>query len=228
MERKKNKKKWYKISLFVGICVLINYAGKIFAQNLQLPLFLDSFGTVVAAYVLGPLCGAMVGMTVNIIYGILYSWTYIFYAVVSAIVAVTVGICARKGYLKNLFGTLSISFLTTILSVVLSVPFNYMYFDGYTNNKWGDGVINALERMGFNPIISHCAGEFYLDFLDKVITIVLLFLLIRFYKSRKKVQKNAVIGILLCLTLGASLFQGMGAAVSVHAKEKKRYRREQL
>ena len=80
-------------------------------------------------------------------------------------------------------------FLTTILSVVLSVPFNYMYFDGYTNNKWGDGVINALERMGFNPIISHCAGEFYLDFLDKVITIVLLFLLIRFYKSRKKCKK---------------------------------------
>lgn len=221
-----SEKKWYKISLFVGICVLINYAGKIFAQNLQLPLFLDSFGTVVAAYVLGPLCGAMVGMTVNIIYGILYSWTYIFYAVVSAIVAVTVGICARKGYLKNLFGTLSISFLTTILSVVLSVPFNYMYFDGYTNNKWGDGVINALERMGFNPIISHCAGEFYLDFLDKVITIVLLFLLIRFYKSRKKVQKNAVIGILLCLTLGASLFQGMGAAVSVHAKEKKEVQEE--
>lgn len=92
-----SEKKWYKISLFVGICVLINYAGKIFAQNLQLPLFLDSFGTVVAAYVLGPLCGAMVGMTVNIIYGILYSWTYMFYAVVSAIVAVTVGICARKG-----------------------------------------------------------------------------------------------------------------------------------
>ena len=59
-----SEKKWYKISLFVGICVLINYAGKIFAQNLQLPLFLDSFGTVVAAYVLGPLCGAMVGMTV--------------------------------------------------------------------------------------------------------------------------------------------------------------------
>ena len=52
-----SEKKWYKISLFVGICVLINYAGKIFAQNLQLPLFLDSFGTVVAAYVLGPLCG---------------------------------------------------------------------------------------------------------------------------------------------------------------------------
>lgn len=61
MERKMSEKKWYKISLFVGICVLINYAGKIFAQNLQLPLFLDSFGTVVAAYVLGPLCGAMVG-----------------------------------------------------------------------------------------------------------------------------------------------------------------------
>ena len=27
------EKKWYKISLFVGICVLINYAGKIFCTK---------------------------------------------------------------------------------------------------------------------------------------------------------------------------------------------------
>ena len=118
LESENRKRKWYEISLFVIICIIMNYAGKIIAQNLQLPLFLDSFGTVAASYVLGPLCGAMVGMTVNIIYGILYSWIYMFYAVVSAIVAVTVGVCAKKGYMKNLFGTLSISFLTTVLSVV--------------------------------------------------------------------------------------------------------------
>lgn len=56
--------KWYVISTFVLGCIVINFAGRILSDRLQLPLWLDSFGTVTAAYVLGPFCGAMVGMTV--------------------------------------------------------------------------------------------------------------------------------------------------------------------
>lgn len=36
-------------------------------------------------------------------------------------------------------------------------------------NIWGDGVIDSLISIGFNNIISYAAGEFYVDFLDKVI-----------------------------------------------------------
>ncbi len=63
-------KRWYTIMLFVAACLAVNCAGKFMALGLQLPLWLDSFGTVLAAYVLGPVCGAMVGMTGNIIYSI--------------------------------------------------------------------------------------------------------------------------------------------------------------
>ena len=62
--------KWYVISTFVLGCIVINFAGRILSDRLQLPLWLDSFGTVTAAYVLGPFCAAMVGMTVNLTYGI--------------------------------------------------------------------------------------------------------------------------------------------------------------
>lgn len=72
--------------------------------------------------------------------------------------------------------------------------------------------------MGFHSFLSHCAGEFYLDFLDKVITIVLWYLLIKYYHNRKEIRKKAVLSILLCLSVGASLVQG--AALPVLAKEK--------
>ena len=66
----------------------------------------------------------------------------------------------------------------------LSVPFNYLYCDGSTQNIWGDGVIESMEKVGFNSFFSHCMGQFYLDFLDKVITIVLVFSLIKLVQKK--------------------------------------------
>ena len=196
--------KWYVISTFVLGCIVVNFAGRILSDRLQLPLWLDSFGTVTAAYVLGPFCGAMVGMTVNLTYGILYSWTNMFYAVVSAMVGITTGICAKKGFLKNLYGVLSTSFLVAVLSVTLSVPFNYLYCDGSTQNIWGDGVIESMEKVGFNSFFSHCMGQFYLDFLDKVITIVLVCFLIKLLQKKivSKRQHTLLMMFLCILVLG--------------------------
>ena len=98
------------------------------------------------------------------------------------------GICVKKGFLKNLYGVLSTSFLIAVLSVTLSVPLNYLYCDGSTQNIWGDGVIESMEKVGFNSFFSHCMGQFYLDFLDKVITIVLVFSLIKLVQ--KKIVSN--------------------------------------
>lgn len=127
-----------------------------------------------------------------------------FYAVVSAMVGITTGICVKKGFLKNLYGVLSTSFLVAVLSVTLSVPFNYLYCDGSTQNIWGDGVIESMEQVGFNSFFSHCMGQFYLDFLDKVITIVLVFSLIKLVQKKivSKRQHTLLMMFLCILVLG--------------------------
>ena len=61
--------------------------------------------------------------------------------------------CVKKGFLKNLYGVLSTSFLVAVLSVTLSVPLNYLYCDGSTQNIWGDGVIESMEKVGFLSLI---------------------------------------------------------------------------
>lgn len=212
-------RKWYVIAMFVAGCVAVNYVGKLFALNLRLPMWLDAFGTMLAAYVSGPVCGAMVGVTVNLIYAATHSWDYVIYACVSAMVGIEVGLCAKKGYLKSLFGVLSVSFLVTVLSVLISVPLNFRFFGGYTQNIWGDGVINAMKKIGFNNLISCCMGEFYLDFLDKVITVFTLYLLIKLYYGKKdRTKKKSNIKKIMAHVLTLVLMCGM-LVQGVQAKE---------
>lgn len=197
-------RKNHEIALFIVGCILINYIGKIFSDVFTLPLWLDSIGTVFAAYVFGPVCGAVVGAAVNIIYGF-HVWTSAFYALTNIAVGVTVGICAKKGFLNNVFGMLSTAFAVALISVVISTPLNYILSEGYTGNVWGDGMIGLLQEMGWNEIFNHIAGEFYLDFLDKVVTMLLLFWAVRIVRSRKKGRKKkqkmnkALLGVLLVL-----------------------------
>ena len=145
------KGKLYIVSLFIALCILFNLAGKCAAEWFNLPLWLDSLGTVAAAYVCGPVCGVIVGVTLNIVYSIIYSWTYVCYAIVSASIAVVAGICISKDYMKTLLGALTASFYIALVSCAISVIFNYAFFNGYTSNVWGDGVIDFLLRIGFKP-----------------------------------------------------------------------------
>ena len=193
------KNKWYTISVFIIMCVLLNLAGKCVAGHFRLPLWLDSLGTVAATYVCGPICGVIVGVTLNILYSIIYSWTYACYAIVSVSIAVVAGICISKDYMKTLLGTLTSSFYIALVSCFISVIFNYMFFNGYTNNIWGDGVIESLLGIGFNDLLSHIAGQFYIDFPDKIITVLALYIYVKYDKGKNRFDKRMMTA---CIYIG--------------------------
>lgn len=207
-------KKIYKISILIISCICINYVGKVLAANLGLPLWLDSFGTVVTAYTYGPVCGAVVGATVNILYGIYNPMSYL-YAVTNIAVGITVGICAKKRGFESLFRTMSVSVLVTLVSVAISTPCNYFFYKGRTGNTWGDGVISFLGEAGFPRVLCVIMGEFYLDFVDKVVTLLLLYAVIRTvhrFRNRKKAEGVLMMAFLLVMAYAFC------SAPPVHAK----------
>ena len=201
------------ISLFIGVCILINYFGKALSDMLTLPIWLDSVGTVFSAYALGPVCGAIVGVTSNIMY-CLHSSVSLFYGLTGMGVGITVGICAQKGFLKSIFGFMSTAFLVALVSVILSVPLNFILSDGATGNIWGDGVAGLLQELGCNRQISCIVGEFYLDFVDKVVTMLILFMTVQLLGKRKDKSTNnknnsaKAVSLLLLFSLSFSLLQG--------------------
>ncbi|MBQ8884590.1 MAG: hypothetical protein IJ031_08415 [Oscillospiraceae bacterium] len=209
----KNKKS-YQVALFVIACILLNYIGKLIAVTAQLPLWLDSIGTILVAYSMGPVCGAVVGVTVNILYGFSDTLSYI-YAITNCAVGITIGLCAKKDMFKDTFNLLSTSFLTTIVCVVISSPLNIIFRNGRTGNIWGDGVIDYVKGFGWNDYVCYVVGEFYMDFLDKIVSVGIVcffFKLIHFIKGHKKksglkksVVKNSAVIFAVMIGLSATV-----------------------
>lgn len=177
------------------------------ASELELPLWLDSIGTIIVAYCCGPVCGAIVGASVNFIDGFHSAGEYV-YLLASVSIGIIVGLCAQKGMFRTLFGTLSTSFFVSLASVCISVPLNWLFLGGYTNNKWGDGVIDFLLKNDYPSIVCYITGQFYLDFLDKTLILLMLYLSIRSYnRIKKKKHPNSIAGVLLiCIFAFLSIF----------------------
>lgn len=204
------KRELIKTIVTVIFCILINYAGRKAANSYSLPLWMDAFGTVLAAYILGPWSGAIVGAAGNIIFSI-EDPNALIYAITSFSIGLSVGFLARKGYLKTFFHSMSVAGCVTMVSVAISATLNLLFFEGSTGNLWGDGVRDYLVENGFPPMIGTVIGELYLDFLDKTVALVSLYLGIRFYHSYKshtgrKQQAEAVLKMVLIglLVLGNS------------------------
>ena len=167
--------KIWQIGLFVALCIMLNYGGRLLAARFSLPLWMDSFGTVLCAYIGGPVCGAVVGVTGNLIYGMATRGGYI-YALTSLALGVIVGLAAKKERLNTIFGTMSVSAQAAVASIVISVPLNVIFSGGSTGNMWGDGVIGFMRERGMPLILCQVLGQFYVDFTDKLLTLVMLYL----------------------------------------------------
>ncbi len=205
----------FKVVLVVIGCVIVNFVGRFIAVWLQLPLWLDSFGTVFAAYVFGPISGAIVGCTENIVF---YFWNSnsAAYCITSIAIGLAAGTAARRKNFETFFGTASVVGGITIISTILSSAISILFFDFNIGNVWGNGVRDYLLERGLHEVASTAIGELYIDFLDKLVTVFAIFFLIKIYRMIRRhrlLRKHAemIIGLMLIV---AAVFSGPAASVS--------------
>ena len=177
-------KKWkaWQISLFVLFCIAANCIGRNIGRNYNLPLWLDSFGTVFAGYAGGPACGALVGATSNIMFGAVNHISHV-YALTSIALGITVGFAAEKNMFRDLLGSLTVAAIATAFCVLISTPLNLLYNAGSTGNLWGNGVSAFLSNIGLPKVQCALTGEFCVDFLDKFLTMGIFYVLLRIWKK---------------------------------------------
>ncbi len=168
----------FKIVLIVLIGIALNIAGKFFAIHYGLPVWMDAFGTAVAAYILGPVSGAAVGLSSNVIFNILSDSYLYLYGIVNVVIGIIIGVYARKGSFKTFFGTVSVSTMVTAVALILSTPLNFLYHKGMVGNPIGNGIVEFLLREGINKYVANVVGGFYIDFVDKTLTLGLLAILL--------------------------------------------------
>ena len=184
----------YKIILITFFSICVNFFGRVIADYYQLPLWLDSFGTFLMAYLFGPVCGVIVGITGNFIYAFRNPVSAI-YSITSVFIALIFGDMSRRGWMNKFYKAITLSVLVSYVCVTISTILNVIFHNGKTGNIWGDGIIELLEKWNVPFFIRAFIGQFYLDFLDKLITIVFLYASIKIYRLvkpdiKKKIKKN--------------------------------------
>lgn len=162
-------------------CVALNVLPAKLALALELPLYLDSLGTVLAAILGGYLPGIFVGYATNLILSIPDSITA-YYATISVLLAVTTTWFSHLGYFRR---PLRPKLIIVVLSLAIvggglgSVLTWLLYGGGF-----GEGISAPLAYYLYNNGIG---GKFFcqlyadmgLDVLDKAIVVTLGLVLMR-------------------------------------------------
>ncbi|HPZ44968.1 MAG TPA: ECF transporter S component [Coprothermobacter proteolyticus] len=198
-----NKKSMWSFSFSTPVLVLIpvavgiNYVGKLFAQLLKLPLWLDSIGTVIASMLSGPIVGSISGAINNIIYGLTMDPISFVYALTSVAIGLTVGIMAYKGRINNLWRAVVVGLVVALVAAVVSTPLNVIFWGGQTGNVWGDALYAYLIAHGVPVWLSSFLDELVVDLPDKVATVIIAFLifaslpkrLVQMYEGEEALEK---------------------------------------
>ena len=154
--------------LFIGIA--INLLGKALSNYIEMPFWLDTIGTIYSAALLGPLAGLIVGALSNIVF-VYFSIVNIFYVIINILVGIMVGYFYPKS-IKNTYQLVYTATILSFVTILCCTPLNILIYQGYTGNIWGDALYELLETKGANLLLRASLGEAFIDFPDKVISVI--------------------------------------------------------
>ena len=104
------------------------------------------------------------------------------YAAVSIWIALAVGIISlRKNRRMSLFEAMTTSWIVALGCTVIATPLSIFLNNGSTGNVWGDSLVNFLAERGFPLTLSVVIGQLYVELLDKVVVILLIYLMVFLY-----------------------------------------------
>jgi energy-coupling factor transport system substrate-specific component len=169
--------KLIQVSILIILGIVINRCLADLAIALQLPLYLDSVGTIVVAVIGGFSPGAIVGFLTNFIGGFADSSTF-YYGTINVMIGVCAGIAAHRGYFEKIYRLPKLLGMLMILSVPCSV-LSYFLFDFKIAENVVTPIATALHDNGLPVLLSQILADFCTEIPDKSITILIAYVLIR-------------------------------------------------
>lgn len=158
-------------------CAALNLAIGAIVSVLKLPFYLDSIGTVLAAYLGGPWVGIATGILGTLV-GSLYIPTLWAYSLTAVAIAVYTVVMIRFGFLKKLLPTILAGLGLGIVTAIFSAPVTAFVFGGISL-AGADAVTALIAATGKNIAQSVVLGGLATDPLDKLFTSLIAFAVIR-------------------------------------------------
>lgn len=163
--------------------ISINIAGAQFAKLLNIPLFLDCIGTILAAVLGGYLPGIVVGFSSNMI-NALNDQANAYYTLVSVLIALISAWYARKDYFDKLYSTLLLTFPLSLAGGALGSILTYLIY-GF---GFGEGISlplarNLYESSGLSLFYAQLISDMIIDIADKAVTLIIVYIILKLFKK---------------------------------------------
>ena len=174
----------------MGIGIALNIIGAFIALNLRLPIYLDSIGTIMVGFVLGPFYGMVTGVLGSVVSGITFDIYSLYFAPVQIFTGFFAGYFYEKGLMKGKKLFLSVFIMTLFVSFTGACLTAYI-FGGITSSG-SSYIIVILNNLGVNPVVSAFITQFLTDYCDKLVAVlIMLQVVIRLPKNiLLRVQNN--------------------------------------
>jgi energy-coupling factor transport system substrate-specific component len=171
----------------IPIAVGINLAMGRIAQSLQLPVFLDTIGTVLVAALAGPMAAVVTGIVTQVATGLFISSTLFAFMPIQILVAVYAGVACRWEVFSSVQRTVLGGVLLGMVAATISWPISLKVFGGVTTG----GVTVAttvLTSLGVNLSLAVYVSSLFTDLLDKIGTFLVVRIVLVSLPSRMRAR----------------------------------------
>ncbi len=164
--------------VLIPVAIGINLIGRFFTQTLNLPLFLDTIGTTMAAFLAGPWVAAVAGVLTNLVIGLTLEATSIPFGIVNAAIGIVAGVMAAHGFLRSTGKIILMMLCLTAITIITAMPLVVLVFEGVSGSGV-DAVTGFFAASGRNMVESVLGQQLLTTPGDKVLTVLLAFALIK-------------------------------------------------
>ena len=174
--------------VMIPVAIALNIAVGQLIYSLKIPLYLDSIGTVLVGVLAGPWAGALTGLLANLIWGLSgLNVAYAPFAAVAAVIGLMAGLFSEGGWLRRWWKVILAGLFTGLVAAAISAPISAYVFGGVTGS--GQDVLVAMFRgMGLGILPASFGQGVTSDPLDKMVTYLLVWLIVRGLPSRFKAR----------------------------------------
>lgn len=167
-----NSKTPVKKLTLISLGIALNIVGAFIALNLRLPIYLDSIGTIMIAALLGPKYAVITGVCGSLVSGMTFDIYSLYFAPVQISTGLLAGVMFNKDFLSGIktpFGVLVVALPTSIIGSIIAA-----YLFGGVTSSGSSYIVQILKTIGVGDVISVFITQFFTDYIDKFIGVVLV------------------------------------------------------
>ena len=161
--------------LLIPVGIGINYAGGAIVRALQLPIFLDTLGTLIVGIIAGPWVGAATGLLTNVITGLTINPNSLWFLFVNMAFGLAAGFMARANWFERWQTVILAALVILALGVGLSVPIVVFVFGGVPDSAGAALIWGYLMAIGAGLWRSVFATSILRELVDKFLTAFIAF-----------------------------------------------------